>query len=101
VRGLIVVPESQADTPPRRGSEEGKRKVTQRRGEENERDRVLGCRDMGMLPMIPKGPASSGMPCGGGCSFRLEGHSRTGRPASRGMLMLSHSSCTGVPLPHP
>jgi len=38
----------------------------QRRREEDEKNRVLCCRGMGILPMIPTGPASGGMPCGGG-----------------------------------
>ncbi len=80
MRELIVMPESPADTQSReerrkeegsgesQGGKKGRRRVmqrrkvagkeegngnaeAQRRGEENERDRVLACGGMGMLPM--------------------------------------------------
>jgi len=34
------------------------------RREEKEKDSVVACRSMGILPMIPTGPACSGMPRG-------------------------------------
>jgi len=41
--------------PAKAGREKGKRGVTQRRREENEKDSVVACRGMGILPMIPTG----------------------------------------------
>jgi len=98
------MPQSRADAPPGRGREEGKRRVTPRdagqsRREENEKDSVVACRGMGILPMIP-GSASSGSHPRDGCCFGPEGHSPTRRPASGGMLMLSHWFCTEI-RPHP
>jgi len=50
-----VWPQSRANSPPRRGRQEGKSKTTQRRREEHEKDSVVACRGMGILPMIPRG----------------------------------------------
>jgi len=48
----------------RKREEKGNAKAQSRR-EKNEKDSVVACRGMGILPMIPTGPASSGMPPGG------------------------------------
>ncbi len=47
----------------RRRENENNAKAQGRR-EKNERDPVLTCRDMRILPTVPTGPASSGMPRG-------------------------------------
>ncbi len=47
----------------RKREEKGNAKA-QSRGQENEKDSVVACRGMGILPIIPTGPASSGMPTG-------------------------------------
>ena len=44
--------------------EKGNAKAQSRR-EKNGKDPALACRGMGISPMIPTGPASSGMPRGG------------------------------------
>jgi len=52
------MPQSRADTPPWRGTEKRKERITQRRREKHEKDFLLACRGMGILPMILTG----GMP---------------------------------------
>ncbi len=74
---LKVTPQSQVGTEfwEGRREEEDNAKARSRR-EEDEKDSVVTCRGMGILPMIPTGPALSGMPRGGGF-FCREGYSRS------------------------
>jgi len=82
---LPVCPQSRADSPPWRWREKRKRRVTPRdagqsRREEHEWDPVLGCRGMGILPMILTGPPpEAGDATWGMAFFAVKGTARARR----------------------